>query len=289
MRDWMVTMMKEFEFQSPRISLNFARTDNPDAPPLLCLHGVTRCWQSYLPLIPALQLRWQVYAYDQRGHGLSARGAGYLVTDYVADAVRFLRDEIGRPAVVYGHSLGAMVAAALAAEAPELVRGVVLEDPPFHTMGERIESYVMYPYFVALESLAGNGMSIPQLVEALGAIEINTANGKAPLHTVRDASALRFTAKCLQQLDPAVMSPIARGTWLEGYDVGDVISRIQCPVLLMQADASAGGMLTDADAELIEQTVADVARVKLAGIGHQIHTVAPDVALRLALGFLESL
>lgn len=282
-------MLHEHKFQSEPITLNYVRTDNDDAPAMLCLHGVTRGWQSYLPLIPTLALRWQIYATDHRGHGKSERAERYLTIDYVADAVRFLRKEIQRPTVIYGHSLGAMVAAAVAAEAPELVRAIILEDPPFHTMGERIQSYVMYPYFVALESLASNGLSLSQLVAALGAIEINTANGKTALRTVRDASALRFTAKCLQQLDPAVMTPIARGEWLEGYDLANVARRISCPTLLLQADASVGGMLTDKDADLLEQTIADVTRVKVSGIGHQIHTAAPDVALRIVLGFLETL
>jgi pimeloyl-ACP methyl ester carboxylesterase len=280
--------MKLTEFNSAH-GTHYARTDNNDAPPMLCLHGVTRGWQSFLPLIPTLALRWQVYATDQRGHGQSKRATSYLTMDYIGDAVRFLREEIKRPAVIYGHSLGAMVAAAVAAEAPELVRAIILEDPPFHTMGERIESYVMYPYFVALQQLASNGQSLPQLIEQLGAIEINTANGKAKMSELRDASALRFTAKCLQQLDPAVMTPIAESRWLDGYDLSNIAARIQCPVLLLQADAGAGGMLMDADASLIEQIVADVTRVKVNGIGHQIHTAVPDVALRLALGFLETI
>ena len=52
---------------------------------------------------------------------------------------------------------------------------------------------------------------------------------------------------------------------------------------------SAGGMLTDEDANLLEQTIADVTRVRVSGLGHQIHTAAPDAALRIVLGFLESL
>jgi pimeloyl-ACP methyl ester carboxylesterase len=282
-------MIHEDTFKTELFTLNFAHTNDDDAPPLLCLHGVTRGWQSFLPLIPTLALRWQLYATDHRGHGKSSRARSYFVTDYVLDAVRFLREEIQRPTVIYGHSLGGMVAAAVAADAPELVRAIILEDPPFHTMGTRIESYVMYPYFVALEKLASNGMSLSQLVETLGAIEINTANGKTALRDVRDASALRFTAKCLQQLDPAVMTPIANARWLDGYDIANIAARIHCPTLVMQADASAGGMLTDEDAAMLETIIADVTRVKLSGIGHQIHTVAPDVALRLALGFLESL
>lgn len=282
-------MVREHTYNIDELSLHYTRTDNDDAPPLLCLHGVTRGWQSFLPLLPTLALRWQVYAPEQRGHGKSGRAKTYFTLDYAPDAVSFLRREIKRPAVVYGHSLGAMVAAKVAAEAPDLVRAIILEDPPFDTMGARIESHPLYAYFVALESLASNGMNLSQLVETLGAIEINTLNGKTALRNARDASALRFTAKCLQQLDPAVMTPIAQSQWLKGYDLKTIAGRIQCPALVMQADANAGGMLTEADADLLGQTIADVTRVRVGGIGHQIHTAAPDAALRIVLGFLESL
>ena len=280
--------MKLREFTN-NAGTHYVCTDNDDAPPLLLLHGVTGGWQSFLPLIPTLALRWQVYALTHRGHGQSARAQSYLVTDYVPDAVRFLRDEIKRPAAIYGHSLGAMVAAAVAAEAPDLTRAVVLEDPPFHTMGERIHSFAMTPYFAALQELADKKLSLSQLADAIGAIEIYTANGPVPLRMVRDASALRFTAKRLQQLDPALLTPIVAGRWLEGYDLASIARGLRCPLLLLQADAAAGGMLIDEDASLLEQTAADVTRVKLPGIGHQIHASVPDTVLRLVLGFLESL
>jgi pimeloyl-ACP methyl ester carboxylesterase len=282
-------MLHEYVFKTNKLALNYARTDNHYAHPLLCLHGVTRSWQNFLPLIPTLALRWQVYALDQRGHGKSERANSYFAIDYVPDTVNFLRDEIKRPTVLYGHSLGAMVAAAVAAEATDLVRAVILEDPPFDTMGAQIKNYPLYPYFVALESLAGNAMDVPQLVEKLGSIEIDTPGGKTALRNVRDASALRFAAKCLQQLDPAVMTPIVESQWLKGYDLRTIFDRIQSPVLVIQADVNAGGMLTDEDAELLERMIADVTRVRVSGIGHQIHTTAPDTVLRIALGFLESL
>src|SRR5215510_16515252 len=119
-------MLHEYLFKRGMLALNYARTDNNNAQPLLCLHGVTRSWQTFLPLIPTLALRWQLYALDHRGHGKSARAKSYFAIDYVPDAVSFLRDEIKHPCVIYGHSLGAMVAAAVAAEAPDLVQAVIL-------------------------------------------------------------------------------------------------------------------------------------------------------------------
>src|SRR5688572_4782194 len=91
-------------------------------PPLLMLHGVLRAWTDFAP-------RWQLFALDHRGHGESARAERYLVVDYAADAVALVRDRL--PGVVlYGHSLGALAAVAVAAELPDLVRAVILEDPP---------------------------------------------------------------------------------------------------------------------------------------------------------------
>src|SRR6187549_958433 len=88
-------------------------------PPLAMFHGVTRRWQSFLPIIPALATRWQIMAWDARGHGLSDRVTGYLVTDYVADAVEFVKRQFKVPGAIYGHSLGAMVALATAAAVPQ--------------------------------------------------------------------------------------------------------------------------------------------------------------------------
>src|SRR5947209_9478255 len=95
-------------------SLNCARGP-AHGPPMLFLHGVLRCWQDFLPLIAPLTTRWHVHALDFRGHGRSSPRSGrYRVVDYVEDAAAFLRHGCDEPAVVYGHSLGAMVALAVA-------------------------------------------------------------------------------------------------------------------------------------------------------------------------------
>jgi pimeloyl-ACP methyl ester carboxylesterase len=48
----------------------------------------------------------------------------------VNDAARFIEDLIGAPAVVIGHSLGALTSIGLASKYPDLIRAAVLEDPP---------------------------------------------------------------------------------------------------------------------------------------------------------------
>lgn len=277
---------------SPAGTLNVS-TGPASGPSLILLHGVTRRWQDYAPLLPALTLRWQVHALDFRGHGKSGRASegAYRVADYVADAAALLRD-VGEPAVVYGHSLGAMVAAGVAAAEPGLVRGAVMEDPPFHTMGSRIRETPYHAQFVGTrDALAAAHGSVDVLAERLAEIRLPKADGTGTVRMgdVRDPVALRFLASCLARMDPAVLTPIIDERWLDGYAQDDVLRAIGCPALLMQADESAGGMLTAADAARAAALMPRGLLVRVPGAGHQIHWAQPDAVLRLTSQFLESI
>ena len=48
-----------------KVAINCA-TATVAGPPLLLLHGVTNRWQTWLPIMPSLSLRWQVHALDSR-------------------------------------------------------------------------------------------------------------------------------------------------------------------------------------------------------------------------------
>lgn len=283
-------MFEQLRFRTEEADLNVA--EGPaHGPPLLLLHGVLRCWQDFAPLLPALSARWQVHALDHRGHGRSGRTPGnYLVADYARDAVSYL-GQFNQPAVLYGHSLGAMVAAAAAAAAPQAVKALVLEDPPFDTMGPRIARTSFHSLFVAYENLLGRSRSVPELARELAEVRVTTpgADKSVRLGDVRDAASLRFSASCLAKVDPQVLAPIVAGRWLEGYDRSRVLAGIRCPVLLLQADESAGGMLVDSDAAEAQQAIADCTLIRVPGVGHLIHWSAIETTLRLVLPFLESL
>ncbi len=109
---------------------------NPTGPVLLVLHGLTdsgRCW---VDLVERLGSTYRIVAPDALGHGASARFTPaelaspdpaevmYAATE---DVLRAVAPEGG--ALVLGHSMGGGMAAALTVRCPDLVRGVVLEDP----------------------------------------------------------------------------------------------------------------------------------------------------------------
>ena len=100
----------EQTFDTGEVCLNYA--EGPaNGPPLVLLHGLGRRWQVFMPVIPALSLRWHIFVPDLRGHGKSARVArGYRGTQYSEDITRFLRERVSEPAVLFGHSLGGMLA-----------------------------------------------------------------------------------------------------------------------------------------------------------------------------------
>lgn len=89
---------------------------------IVLLHGVGLRAEAWNRQIDALSERYHVTAPDMPGHGDSAvRPNLTRVSDY-ADAVLGAFDG---PALIVGHSMGAMIALDLAARAPERVRGVV--------------------------------------------------------------------------------------------------------------------------------------------------------------------
>lgn len=259
-------------------------------PTLLLLHGVTRCWRDWEPLLPALTREWRVIALDHRGHGGSGRAESYRVTDFAADAVRFVREETAAPLVILGHSLGAMVAAAVAAEVPQFVRGVVLEDPPFHTMGNRIEGTAWQAQFAGMRVAARRGGTVEGLADALADIRLPAPGGAFKrLGELRDRASLRWSAECLTHLDPEVLTPVIEGYWLDGFDVAGILSRIRCPVLLLQADPAAGGALTATDADEVAAALPSCQRVRFPGAGHQLHRDLPEAVLRAVQEFAATI
>ena len=219
-------------------TLSYVRLGHGDTH-LVFLHGVLRRWETFLPLMLPLANHYSTIAVDLRGHGGSSRPAsGYRVCDYVSDTVDWLRDEIRRPVVLYGHSLGAMVAAGAAAQLPQQVQAVIMEDPPFGTMGRRIRDTRWHSYFSALVPLAGSRQPIAQLAEQLAAVKFrDPASGEEfCLGRLRDAVALRFMAACLREVAPAALEAILDGGWLAGYDERPVLARLVRPALLLQAD-----------------------------------------------------
>lgn len=98
-----------------------------EGPPLLLLHGLmgrSRTWRTHLPWLRDLG---HVWALDAAGHGGGSAGP-WTTERFVADAAAAVGHIGAGPVAALGHSMGGLHAWCLAAEHPELVRGLVVED-----------------------------------------------------------------------------------------------------------------------------------------------------------------
>jgi len=101
--------------------------------PLLMIHGATVPHWEFDYIVPFLtEVGFRVYRFDQFGHGESDRPRGlYDLDRFVRQAHEFIEAMDFDPAelVVWGHSMGAAVSAALAARLPENPAALVLMAP----------------------------------------------------------------------------------------------------------------------------------------------------------------
>jgi pimeloyl-ACP methyl ester carboxylesterase len=113
------------------IELFYTRTGNGDKPTLVLAHGLTDsglCWHQFAEDVES---NYDVIMYDAYGHGKSSRIDSNKRFDLVADLNELIDAlNLNRPGII-GHSMGAAVAATFAANYPEKLALLVLEDPPW--------------------------------------------------------------------------------------------------------------------------------------------------------------
>jgi pimeloyl-ACP methyl ester carboxylesterase len=108
------------------------------APAVLFLHGVGGAAWSFAPQREALRAHFACFAWEGRGHGAAARVEDAGLADHYRDALEALEAveaATRQPALIVGHSMGGLLALALACERPHAVRGVFLVDPVYAESG----------------------------------------------------------------------------------------------------------------------------------------------------------
>jgi len=101
---------------------------DPDAPTVVCVHGVSAHGRRYRKLAEErLAAHFHVLAPDLRGHGSSEWEPPWNLETHLADLLETFEAE--RPAMWIGHSFGGRLVLELAARRPELLVCAVLLDP----------------------------------------------------------------------------------------------------------------------------------------------------------------
>jgi len=112
---------------SQRLRLNYVDWGNPDAPPMILIHGGRDHCRNWDWVAERFRDEYHIIAPDLRGHGDSAWmvGGNYSQLDYVYDIAQLLHQKHMTPATVIGHSLGGAIALMYAALYPDNVEKLV--------------------------------------------------------------------------------------------------------------------------------------------------------------------
>jgi pimeloyl-ACP methyl ester carboxylesterase len=252
------------------------RVVEPVAPPVVLLHGLGvggSVWQAFARrLLPRLA----AVAPDLRGHGQSdAPPSGYAPSDYARDLVGLIEKEdwLEAPVPIVGHSLGALVALALADLRPDLVSWLVLLDPPLDPELRNSEIASVYrlrhasPGELAAYLLSRNPGGGQLLAESLARLfsQASDAAFEALLDAGSTGKAPTVAAEALQQAP-----------------------RIRQPCLVLQADPARGGVLGDAAAHAFVDRLPNGHLQKIAGATHALHASHPAEVAREILDFYSS-
>lgn len=254
-----------------------------DGPLVVLAHGMGDSRRSYRFVVPALVAAgYRAANLDIRGCGESSTGwDGYSRTDIAGDLVSLVQ-HLGGPAVLVGQSISGGAATIAAADAPELIAGVV-EVAPFTRKQSmdfggllRNKRYRSASLQLVLTMLRGSVSSWLKYLDI--AIPANPA----------DWAAERAHIAAVMQ-EPGRMKVLQAMMKTAPTDAGARLADVRSPVLVIQgtadpdwADPRAEGerILADLPAGLGTLAVID-------GAGHYPHAQTPGELLALTLPFLS--
>jgi N-formylmaleamate deformylase len=267
-----MTTWSEGDLSANGITIHYYRSRSNDQPPILLLHGITDsglCWSRL-----ARDLDGDIVMTDARGHGRSSDpGTAFslpLLADDAAAAIQALHLE--RP-FVYGHSMGAITAAALAATYPNLVRAIVIEDPPLSDAPANTQGgpggIQAWQWLFDLKQLSrderisrGFAMNPNWAQEEI----VPWADSKGEVRA--------------DILEPA-LAAIASVSWRA------ILARISCPLLLITGDPELGAIVTPAAAQEAMRLCKQGEMVHINGAGHNIHRDRYDETMAAVRAFMN--
>ncbi|MFH1807513.1 MAG: alpha/beta hydrolase [Pseudomonadota bacterium] len=164
------------------VRLHLAEAGSEGAPPVVLVPGQSMPWQSYQKVIPWLTPRFRVLAIDVRGHGRSEHTPGqYTLRTCGDDLIALLHEVVQAPAICCGNSSGGLIAMDAAARAPDLVCGLLMEDPPLFSAEwprMRDDTWVWQFFGHVVETM-------PDLAGFFSTLRVPTRPGKELMHFPR--------------------------------------------------------------------------------------------------------
>jgi esterase len=255
---------------------HFTEWGDPDAPPVLLLHGGNQSLHSWDLVSLHLSDRYHVYALDQRGHGDTewSRELDYGVQTMADDVLAFLDDQaLARP-IILGHSMGGRVTLNTLLKQPEAARAAVLVDvgPELSPAGTKaVGDFIVHNVeFDDLDVFLDNVARYDRF-----------RSREHIARTVKYNLLLRADGKYVSKVDHRRFGGSLNDITLEEVKV------IECPLLLVRG-AESEVLLADA-AERFVDALPNGTLVTVANVGHNVHGGNTPGFLEAITPFLRSL
>jgi pimeloyl-ACP methyl ester carboxylesterase len=269
----------------PKLAHYDSGTEVSGEPPILLLHQSLARSEDWENIFPRLATRYRTIAYDARGHGRSGRAPDYSLRAFADDALRVLREIAKEPAVLIGHSLGALAGLVAAADAPELVRGLVLEDP---ALG--------YPkpwdaaQYAALRDGIANTEDPKVLAKAVSKQPLPSPGprGERTYGELRGFFAAERVVTYFRDVDPAFIDARVAGDESAAALLTDALAKVRAPVLVLAGEPRLGGAVDD-PSEWKLKKLPDVTVKRFPGSGHLLHGFRPEQFIENIEPFLRKL
>jgi pimeloyl-ACP methyl ester carboxylesterase len=265
--------------QTNGIHVHYYRTGG-SKPPLLLLHGITDSGLCWTRVARALEQDYDVIMLDARGHGLSdGPETGFSTEILAADAAGLIQAlQIQQPYVL-GHSMGGATAVALAARYPNLVRAVLLEDPPWRDADPAAQA--------GGQQTAENNPWLSWLLplRALPRAE-RIAAARKDLHWVDEE--LEPWADSKEQFKLAVIERnVDRSLQIGAWRVN--LPQISCPILLITGDPERGSIVTAQTVQEAKQLWQHGKAIHIPDAGHNIRRDQYEPYMEAVTGFLREI
>jgi pimeloyl-ACP methyl ester carboxylesterase len=246
------------------VAVNVAEwpTPSPGAPVLVLVHGYGANWHTWGRVVDGLSTEFHLFAIDLRGMGRSGRfGMGSVRQTWADDVASVVATLGDRPVTLIGHSLGGWVAAAVAAQRPELVSRAVLVEPFSGTSSQvHIRERGRRQEQRARRAELIRSARVPEdLVPAVREQYADAADGS-----------IERIAKMWFEMDPALEVWMSRRSKDEGtFD--HIFGGIQCPTLIVQGAVDRGGIVPDEESDRLNGLIPDCRVLRWPRVGHSPH------------------
>ena len=253
------------------LRIHYTRTGG-DKPVVVMNHGLGDDGLCWTHVAKQLEPEYDLILPDARGHGKSASGKGnYSLQQRVADLKGIIEAlKLDRP-IIGGHSMGADTSLHLAAEFPELTRGVFLEDPPIILPGEKLGSADQQ--LDSAEDLGKMMVKFFRLFKLLPKFISRPMAKKAMPSYPEDEITPWLNSKKRISFD--LINGVA-GMEINLSDPFKAISRIQAPILLFIGDKEKMSITSPEAAQKAAEANDNLRVVHLEGASHDIRRTRFD-------------